>query len=149
LGQAIATLVDFKVNPSILVQTCELVFINELIRDVQDFEAKVFRLRHGSVKVEVLKINGAKVCTFSREYTVEEELKKFQGCCVSTQIARVTNVVATNGDPCAVRVIPVWIDFTYNHGMAYFLSLVQWDVVVDDAKECVGTSYMLGVGGLP
>jgi hypothetical protein len=124
LGQAIATLLDFEVNPSIMVQTCELVFVNELIRYVQDFDVNVFRLEHGSVKVEVLKVDRAKACTFLREYTVEEELEKFQGRCVSTHIARVADAVATNGDPCAVRVVLVWTDFTYNHGMAYFLSLV-------------------------
>jgi hypothetical protein len=48
-----------------------------------------------------------------------------------------------------VRVVLVWTDFTYNHGMAYFLSLVPQDVVVVDAKERVGTGYTLGVGGLP
>ncbi len=84
-----------------------------------------------------------------REYTVEEKLEKFQGCCVSTHIARVADGVATNGDPCAVRVVLVWTDFTYNHGMAYFLSLVRRDVIVVNAKECVGTGYTLGVGGLP
>jgi hypothetical protein len=89
------------------------------------------------------------VCTFLREYTVKEELEKFQGHCVSTHIARVANVVAINCDLCVVRVVLVWTDFTYNHGMAYFLSLVQRDVMVVNAKECVGTGYMLGVGGLP
>ncbi len=79
----------------------------------------------------------------------EEELEKFQGRCVSTHIARVADAVATNGDSCAVRVFLVWSDFTYYHGMAYFLSLVQRDVVVVDAKEPVGTSYMLGGGSLP
>ncbi len=149
MGQAIATLVDFKVNPSITVQTCELVFINGLVGDVRDFDANVFRLEHGSVRVEVLKVDGAKACTFSREYTVEQELEKFQGRCVSTHIARVANAVATNGDPCAVRVVLVWTDFTYNNGMAYFFSLVRWYVVVADVQEHVGTGYMLGVGGLP
>jgi hypothetical protein len=57
-------------------------------------------------------------------------------------------MVATNGDSCAVRVILVWMDFTYSHGMAYFLSLVQRDVMVVDAKEHVGTGDMLGAGGL-
>ncbi len=112
-------------------------------------DVNVFRLGHGGVKVEALKVNGAKVCTLLREYTVEEELEKFQGRCVSTHIARVADAVATNGDSCAVRVILVWTDFTYNHGMAYFLSLVRRDVVVVDVKEHVGTGYMLGVGGLP
>ncbi len=40
-------------------------------------------------------------------------------------------------------------DFTYNHGMAYFLSLVCQNIMVVDAKESVSTSYMLGAGGLP
>jgi hypothetical protein len=105
-------------------------------------------LGHGHVKVEVLKVNRAKACTFSREYTVEEELEQFQGRCVSTHIARVADVVATNGDLCVVRVVFVWTDFTYNHGMAYFLSLVRRDVMVVNAKECVGTGKTLGVGGL-
>jgi hypothetical protein len=71
-------LADFEVNPSITVQTCKLVFINELVRDVQGFDANVFRLGHGSVKVEVFKFTGAEAGTFLREYTVEEELEKLQ-----------------------------------------------------------------------
>jgi hypothetical protein len=98
LGQAVATLADFEENSSITVQICELVFVNELVWDVQDFVANLFRLGHGHVKVEVLKVNGAKACTFSREYTVEEELEQFQGHCVSTHITRVADAVATNGD---------------------------------------------------
>ncbi len=72
-----------------------------------------------------------------------------KGCCVGTHIARVADVVATNGDSCAVRVVLFWLDFTNNHGMAYFLPLVQQDVLVVDAKECVGTSNTFGVGGPP
>jgi hypothetical protein len=84
-----------------------------------------------------------------REYTVEEELEKLQRHCDSTRIARVADAVATNGDPCMVRVVLVQTDFTYNHGMAYFLSLVQRDVVVVDAKEQVGTATCLELGGIP
>jgi hypothetical protein len=64
LGKPIATLADFEVNPSITVQTCELVFINELLWDVQDFDANVVPLGHGHVQVEVLKIDGGKACNF-------------------------------------------------------------------------------------
>ncbi len=84
-----------------------------------------------------------------QEYTVEEELEQFQGCCVGTHINRVADLVATNGDLCAVKVVLVWLDFTYYHGMAYFLPLVQRDVVVVNAKECVVTGNMFGVGGHP
>ena len=86
---------------------------------------------------------------FLREYTVEEELDQFQGRCVSTHIARVADAVATNGDSCAVRVVLFQSDSTNHHGVAYFHSLVQRDVVVANAKECVGTDNTFGVGGLP
>jgi hypothetical protein len=149
LGKAVATLVDFEVNPSITVHTCELVFIDELMRDVQDFDSNVFWCRHECVGVEVLKIDIAVACTFLQEYTFEEKLEQFQGCCVGTHIARVANVVANNGDSCVVRVVLVWLDFKYHHGMAYFLPLVQRDVAIVDAKECVGTGNTFEVGGLP
>jgi hypothetical protein len=89
------------------------------------------------------------VCTLLQEYTVEEELEQFQGCCVGTHIARVADAVATNGYLCVVRAVLFWSDFTNNHGMAYFLPLVRQDVVVVNANECVGTGDMFGVGGLP
>jgi hypothetical protein len=137
LEQAITTLADFEVIPSITIQTCELVFVNELL------------WKDGCVKVEVLKVDGAKACTFLQEYTVEEELEQFQGCCVGTHITRVADAVVINGDLCGVKVILFWLDFTNNHGVAYFLPLVQRDVVVVNAIECVGTGKTFGVGGLP
>ncbi len=124
-----------EVNPFVTVQTCKLIFVNELVRDVQDFDANVFGLGHGSIKVEVLKVNGAKAGNFLREDTVKEELENLQQRCVSTHIARVADAVAINGDPCVVSVVLVQTDFTYNHGMAYFFSLVQWDVMVVNAKR--------------
>ena len=149
MGQAVATLANFEVNPSITVQTSQLVFVDELIRVVQDFDVNVFGLGHRSIQVEVLKINGAKAGTFLREDTVEEELEKLQRHYVCTHISRVADAVATNGDPCEVRVILFRTDFTYIHGMAYFLSLVRQNVMVVNAKESVCTSYTLGAGGLP
>jgi hypothetical protein len=147
LGQAIATLVDFEVNPYVRVLTCKLIFVDEPVGDVQDFDANVFGLGHGNIKVEVLEVSGAKKGTFSSKYIVEEELEKLQQRCVCTHIARVADAVATNGDP--VGVILFQTEFAYNHGVAYFLSLVQRDVMVVDANECVCTGYTLGVRGLP
>ena len=66
-----------------------------------------------------------------------------------THIARVADAVATNGDLCAVRVVLFRSDFTNHHGVVYFLPLVQRDVFVVDAKECIGTGNTFGVGGLP
>jgi hypothetical protein len=132
LGQAVATLADFEVNSSITVQTCQLVFVNELIGDIQDFDASIFGIGHRSIQIEIFEING--VGNFPREDTVEEELEeeleKLQRRCVCTHISRVADAAATNGDPCAVKVVFFLTDFTFNHGMAYFLSLVQRNVMV-------------------
>jgi hypothetical protein len=68
---------------------------------------------------------------------------------VGTHIARIADVVATNGDLCVVRVVLFWSDFTNNHLVAYFFPLERWGVVVVNAKECVGTGNTFGVGGLP
>jgi hypothetical protein len=48
-----------------------------------------------------------------------------------------------------VRVVLFRTDFTYYHGMAYFLSLVCQNVMVVNAKESVSTGHVLGAGGLP
>ncbi len=82
-------------------------------------------------------VNGAKACTFLQEYTVEEKLEEFQGCCVDAHIVRVADTVATNGDSCAVRAVLFQSDFTNNPGLAYFLPFVQWNIVVVNAEECV------------
>jgi hypothetical protein len=75
LGKSVATLADFEVNPFITVQSCELLLVNELLWNIQDFDAHVFRLGHGHVKVDVLRVNGAKACIFLQEYTVDEKLE--------------------------------------------------------------------------
>ncbi len=64
---------DFEVNPSVVVQTCKLVFFT--VGDVQDFAANVFRLGHGHVKVEVFKIDGAKLAPFQESTLLRRSLR--------------------------------------------------------------------------
>jgi hypothetical protein len=40
------------------------------------------------------------------------------------------------------------MDFTYNHGIAYFFSLVRQNVMVVNANESVSTGYTHGAGGI-
>jgi hypothetical protein len=72
LGKAIAAAANFEVDPAIAVCTCKLVFLNEFIWDVCDFNADIFRIGHWGVKVEVLEVDGAEARAFAREHTVEE-----------------------------------------------------------------------------
>jgi len=72
LGKAIAAAANFEVDPAIAVCTCKLVFLNEFIWDVGDFNADIFRIGHWGVKVEVLEVDGAEAHAFAREHAVEE-----------------------------------------------------------------------------
>jgi len=73
LGEPIAALSDLEVNPAIAVSTREVVFTDELIRDVSELDANIFRLWHWRIQIEVLEVNGAEACALPGEDTVEEE----------------------------------------------------------------------------
>jgi hypothetical protein len=71
LGKSVTALANFKVDPAILVSAQEFVFLEELVRDVRELDANIFRIRHRSVQIEVLEINGAEPSSFPGEDTVE------------------------------------------------------------------------------
>ncbi len=66
LGKTITSLANFKVDPTITILTSEIVFFNELRRNVRDLDAEVFWVGHWGVEVEVLQVNRAKPCPFPR-----------------------------------------------------------------------------------
>jgi hypothetical protein len=143
LGKAITTLSNFEVYPAIAVATSEGVFLDELIRDVRELDANIFGIGHGSIKVEVLKVNGAEPSALPGEDTVEEEFDEFKGCGVGANVARIANPVSADGDTGSVRIVLLWADFTDHHGMTDLLALVEGDVLEVDEKEGVGTPYPL------
>jgi hypothetical protein len=71
LGKSVTALANFKVDPAILVSAREIVFIDELVQDVRELDANIFGIRHRSVQIEVLEINGAEPSSFPGEDTVE------------------------------------------------------------------------------
>jgi hypothetical protein len=115
LGKSITALENFKVDPAILVLAREIVFLDELVRDVRELDANIFGIRHRSVQIEVL----------------------------GAHIARIANPVAANGDTGAVRIILFRMNLTNNHGVADFLALVEPDILVINDVEGVGTRYPL------
>ena len=60
LRETIAALANFEIHPAVTITSLEGLFLNELLRNVRHFDADIFWVRHGSVKVEVLEIDGAK-----------------------------------------------------------------------------------------
>jgi hypothetical protein len=82
LGQTITPLADFEVNPPITIPTGEIVFLDKLLRYVSNFYSDIFWVGHRCIKIEVLEVNRAEVCTFPRQDAVEQDLDKFKQCCV-------------------------------------------------------------------
>jgi hypothetical protein len=78
LGKAITALANFEVNPTVTLATFKFVFLNEFCRNVCNYNANIFRVRHWGIKVEVLEVDGAEMCTWAREHAVEKQLDKFK-----------------------------------------------------------------------
>ncbi len=71
LGKSVTALLNFKVDPAISVLAQEIVFLDELVWDVRKLDANIFWIRHRSVQIEVLEINGAEPSSFPGEDTIE------------------------------------------------------------------------------
>ncbi len=78
MGKTIASLANFEVDPTALIRTGEIVFLNDLRRNVRDLDADVFRVGHGSVEVEFFKVNGAEPCTLPGDDAVKQEFDEFR-----------------------------------------------------------------------
>jgi hypothetical protein len=83
-----------------------------------------------------------------REDTVEKELDKLQQGGVGTNIPRIADAIATNGDSGAFGFMLFRTDFTYHHGVAYFLPFVRWNVLLIDEEEGVRSRDPLGAGSI-
>jgi hypothetical protein len=148
LGESIASTANFKVDPAIAVTSEEVVFNDEVIWNVGEFDTDIFRIWHGSVQVEVLDVNGAEAGAFSGEDAVEEKLDEFKRCRVGAHITWVADSGTTNGDTCAVRIILFRANLANHHGVADLFALVGWDVCVIDEKECVSARNSLTGWGI-
>ncbi len=62
LGKAITTLANFEVDPSVTIATLKFVLLDGFCQHVSNFNVDVLGIRHWSIKVEVLEVNGAETC---------------------------------------------------------------------------------------
>ena len=137
---------NFKIHPAITVAANEVVLFNELLRDVRHFNADIFGVRHGSIQVEILQIDGAKARTFSREHAVYSNLDQFKGSSVCPHISWITNTAAPNSDLGMVRIILFRTDFTDDERVTNFFAFVCRDIIVIDEKKCVSPFDAFGCG---
>jgi hypothetical protein len=124
-----------------MVPACKLVLLNEFLWNVCDFDVAIFWVGHRGIKIEVPHINGAEVCSFLQENTVEKEIDKLKISSVGADVTRVAYAIAFNGDPGAIRIIFLWTNFTYHHGLAYFLPHLGQYVLIVDEEEGVSATH--------
>jgi hypothetical protein len=146
-GKAITALMNFEVNPTIMLTTLKFVLFNEFHQNVCNFNVDIFRVRHQSIKVEVIEVNGAETCAWARKHTAEKQLDKFVGCGVGSHVTQEADVIAADGDAGAIRIILFWQHFTYHHSVADFFSFMDQDVMIVYKKEGVSACNPFCVGG--
>ncbi len=105
LGKAITALANFKVNPAVTLAAFKFVLLHEFRQNVCNLNVDIFRVRHWSIEVEVLEVNGAETCAWAREHAVEKQLDEFKGCGVGSPVTREADEFAANGDTGAIRII--------------------------------------------
>jgi hypothetical protein len=129
----------------------KFVLLNEFRWNVCNFNAEIFRVRHWSIKVEILEVYGAEMCAWARKHAVEKKLDKFKGRGVGSHVTQKADAIAANGDAGAIGIILFWPHFTYHHGVAEFLLFMDQDVVVVDKKEGVSACnpFLLGEEPVP
>jgi hypothetical protein len=147
LGKAITALANFEVNPTITLATFKFVLLYEFCRNVFNFNADIFRVRHWSIEVEVLEVDGAETCTWARKYAVEKQLDEFEGRGVGSHITWEADAIIADGDGGTIRIILFLPHFTYHHGLADFLLFMDRDVVIVYKKEGVSACNPFCVGG--
>ncbi len=149
LGKAITALANFEVNPTITLAPLKFVLLNEFCGNVCNFNADILRVRHRSIEVEILEVNGAETCTWARKHAAEKQLDMLEGHGVGSHITQEADAIATDGDVGAIRIILFRTNLTNHHGVADFLPFMDRDVEVVDKKEGGSARNAFCVGGRP
>ena len=88
--------------------------------NLEEFPGKSFH-------VEAYKLGAS-----SRDNTVDEEVDKFQDTCGISNIAKLENAVASNGDVSAIVVFFLWTDFANHFGVCDLISSDHMDVLIEN-----------------
>ena len=97
---------------------CEVVFVDEVLRDVGKLDAAILWALEGGTEVEVFEVEAGKLGVASGQNAVDDELDKLERACGCANVARITDAVATNGVSCAMRVGFDGLHFAHHFGVS-------------------------------
>ena len=75
------------------------------MRDVRELDADIFRAVERGLEIEVRDIQRDKLGVFSREDAIQYNIDKIQGISFGTNVTRVADVLAADGDVGAIGVV--------------------------------------------
>ena len=130
MREAVDASADFEVDPVVVNVLHEVVFINEVLRDVGELDFDVFGTIQRGAEIEVGDVEGAEACTFAGENTVDHEFDQFKWCRFGADIAWVADAVAANGDAGSVGIGFFGAHFADHLGVGDFFAAVDGYVFV-------------------
>ena len=148
MGKAVDTTVDFEIDPTISEIFKEIIFVDKVLRDVGELDAEIFRAVERGLEIEVVNVKRDKLGAFSREDAIYDKLEEIQGSSFDTNVTRVADVIAVDGDTGAIGVGFFRADKTDHFGVGGSFAPILWDVLVKDELEGIGTfDELVGLGG--
>ena len=126
----------------------KIVFINDFLRNVRQFDAHIFRSGHRRLQIEVLCIEAGKPDITAGQDTIDHELDQIERSSWGADVVRVLDMAARQGDLRTVGVGLLRADFTNNHCVADVLASVLRNVFISDGSESVGALHALVAGSL-
>ena len=135
MGKAVNAAPNFEVDLAVAGVFEEVVFLDEFVGDVAEFDSEVLWAFERGVEVEVADVEGGELGSGAREDAVEDKSGKFKGSSLGANIARKANVVAADGDVRAVRVLLFRAGFANHFGVSDFFAAVDSDIFEVDEEE--------------
>ena len=121
----------------------EVVFISEILGDVGYFDLDVLWAVNRILKVKVGDDEAGKIGARARQDTVDRDIDEFKMGNVCDNVARVSDVVAVNGGPCAVGIRFLGVDKTDNLGVGDLFASFDGDILITNEMKIVGALDIL------
>ena len=127
---------------------CEIIFLNELLGNVQEFYAYILRSIHWGLEIKVFCVKEEKTQIATRQDIVNYAIDEAEGTYGHAYIAEITEAAANNSDVCTIGILLLRSEFTHNHGVANSLSSITRYIFKSNDAESVCALNALVLGAL-
>ena len=137
---------ELEIYPSVVYILIEVVFINDVLRDVSELDACVLGPVQWCVEVEIGEIHCHVFSARCGKGAVDYKFDGLQRCCFCTTIAGVVDCVTPDGDASSIDFFFIWFYLTHYARVCYIRYTILWDVVEVDWAHGVCSLHTLFTG---